>query len=181
MLLLEDDACATSELELSTNVLEQLANDTTWDIARLGHCFDKTETHKPRCLRSYPDGTEKGLRMAHHASALWNTTELTPADGPQQRSTQVLSGIGRSFCAHALAVTRRGAEQLLRVAFPVSSYFDDVLYALAGGYGETAQQVALKRARVTELQAVHTSTSLFAQRSKDGSMSTLIHVHDDEL
>ena len=48
--------------------------------------------------------------------------------------------MGRSFCAHALGVDRQGAAGLLRLAFPVSSYFDDELYALAGGYGDTAQQ-----------------------------------------
>ena len=74
----------------------------------------------------------------------------------------------------------QGAERLLRLAFPVSSYFDDELYALAGGYGDTAQEVSLERAGVEsprELRAIHTSVSLFAQRSKQPGLnvSSLIH------
>ena len=81
---------------------------------------------------------------------------------------QLRHTLGRSFCAHAFAVTREGAEILLRLAFPVSSTFDNMLMVLGGGFGPDALRNALSYAGVSSessLRAWHvdTSTSLFAQ------------------
>mmetsp|Transcript_13268 Transcript_13268/g.39164 ORF Transcript_13268/g.39164 Transcript_13268/m.39164 type:complete len:324 (+) Transcript_13268:110-1081(+) len=162
MLLLEDDSCATEHLlRRSGDLLGKLAQGRNqWAIARIGHCFDRRAGRGAVCL---------GNRSVE--------------DAERSVPVELLPGIGRSFCAHALGVTREGAERLLRLAFPVSAYFDDMLYALAGGYGESAQQVALERAGVrsaAELRAFHSSSSLFGQHSKDGGVSTLIHLSRPE-
>ena len=135
-----------------------------WDIARLGHCFDKKSSHSSGCSANLSEARSELIEPGH---------------APAASAATLLPGVGRSFCAHALGVTRKGAEHLLRLAYPVSSYFDDQLYALAGGFGESAQRVALEHAGVQsadELHAFHSSESLFGQRSKDGSLPTLIHL-----
>lgn len=106
MLLLEDDVCASASLLRSDNLLRNLAERRpAWDMARIGYCFDKRSGH-----------FDSGRCMAN----------LTQAS-----STTLLPGIGRSFCAHALGVSRKGAEQLLRLAYPVTAYFDDMVRAIA--------------------------------------------------
>ena len=101
----------------------------------------------------------------------------------------LLPGLGRSFCTHAIGVDRTAAQWLLRLAFPVTAVFDDLLFALDGGYGAGGQRATLLRAGLAPtaavgsgplsgrhgvapttadgLRAVHLSESLFAQRSKD--------------
>ena len=105
---------------------------------------------------------------------------------PQSRPQSLLPGLGRSFCTHAIGVDRVAARWLLRLAFPVTAVFDDLIFALDGGYGAGGQRATLERASLSSLptgaprrrgaiplltaealQAVHLSESLFAQRSKD--------------
>ena len=110
----------------------------------------------------------------------------TDSDAATRPPQSLLPGLGRSFCTHAIGVDRVAARWLLRLAFPVTAVFDDLIFALDGGYGAGGQRATLERASLSSLptgaprrrgaippltaealRAVHLSESLFAQRSKD--------------
>ena len=59
------------------------------------------------------------------------------------------------------------------------AYFDDALFALGGGHGDKAQAAMINQSGVGSLVelnerfAVHTRTSLFAQRSIGGEVASV--------
>ena len=165
LLLLEDDACAASSMLYAQPLLERLASTSAWSIVKLGHCG-----HKERAA----DG--KGWLFEANDGCLDTSQEPLPAAASSARAPPtLLPGLGRSFCAHALAVDRQGAQRLLRLAWPYTSLFDEILFALGGGHGEPAQRAALETAglnvtshnAIDDLRSLHTTASIFAQRSKD--------------
>lgn len=175
VLLLEDDVCATPHLLHARRALSTLRG-MRWHVAKLGHCLmerkgvaplpaalGRTNASRtlaePRCVGAATDGGATGGTSTRVAS-------LGQAAPP---GNHVQSTPGRSFCAHALGVDREGARRLLRLAFPVRSVFDDVLYTLAGGLGADVQASALAAAGLRSaeaLGAVHLKYSLFAQLSR---------------
>ena len=130
MLLVEDDICLTPALASATTLLRRFEHSSTWDIIKLGHCDPCDGVHDQRSL------------FGGHAACVGgradNKASVPPrgagdaADLSSSMKNVVHTSIGKTFCAHALGLTRRGAEQLLRLAFPVSAVFDDILAALGG-------------------------------------------------
>ena len=158
-LLLEDDVCPTSALVDSVELLQHMAYnrkhdrkpDGGWAIVKLGGCGPCFTTQPPV---SCP---------APSYEPIYHQLSRHDPDGIQLKKT-----LGRTFCAHALAVTREGAEMLLRLSLPVSTTFDNMLMLLGGGFGPDALKHALSFAGVaseSSLRAWHVDSpiSLFAQ------------------
>jgi hypothetical protein len=113
-------------------------------------------------------GEQPQLVVQGTLDARLNVTVRLNTDAPALRA-----GLGRSFCAHSLALSRTGAARLLKLAYPYTSLMDETLFAPSGGHGEAAQRVALDTAGVTSeaaLRAFYITPSLFAQRSKDPTL-----------
>lgn len=122
ILLLEDDVCPTPALVHAAPILSKLRTSSGWEVVRLGHCHP--------C-----DGTlDRPSRFNGYASCVWGDHghHSVPLETPDWEPNVLHSSLGKLFCAHALGMSRRGAEQLLRLAFPVSAVFDDMLAALGG-------------------------------------------------
>lgn len=122
ILLLEDDVCPTPALVHAAPILSKLRTSSGWEVVRLGHCHP--------C-----DGTlDRPSRFNGYASCVWGDHghHSVPLENPDWEPNVLHSSLGKLFCAHALGMSRRGAEQLLRLAFPVSAVFDDMLAALGG-------------------------------------------------
>jgi len=154
-LLLEDDICATSYLRRSRPLLARMAAEHRWKVVKMGHCFlneGRRNITEPVCAR--------GNAPANLA--------------PNGHSNHLMAGLGNSFCAHTLGLTRKGASALLRLAFPVSAVFDDILAALGGRFGPRHQLQTLRAAglqTLDDLGARHFKYSIFGQLSRQGGQS----------
>jgi len=160
MLLLEDDVCLTSALADSRPLLLQLSSSTRWSIAKLGGCH-------PCDLA----GDFETL-VGGYATCWANANRRPPMDVELDVPNELKGSLGKSFCAHALGFTRLGAKNMLRLAFPVSTVFDDILMLLGGGFGHEALQSTLKFMSLSserQLGAVHARHSLFSQWSRQQS------------
>jgi uncharacterized protein YceK len=152
-LLLEDDVCATAYLHSAQPLLLRIAALRQWNVVKMGHCF-------------LDEGASGGGNITEPTCA---TSADPAAPTPGVHSNQVYNSIGNSYCAHALGLTRQGARALLRLGFPVSAVFDDVLAALGGRSGPRLQSQALRVAGLrsaSELGARHFRHSLFGQLSR---------------
>ena len=161
MLLLEDDVCVTSALADSEPLLRGLRASKHrthgWDVAKLGGCHP--------C-----DGAEDDDTLVDGYAKCWEHPSERPSmTFPLSSPNEIKKTLDKTFCAHALALSRRGAELMLRLAFPVSAVFDDVLMLLGGGFGAGAQKAAIEFLSLGsegELHAYHTKYSLFSQWSR---------------
>lgn len=151
VLLLEDDICATPYLHNAHSMLTSIAAHRRWNMVKMGHCF-------------LDEGARGGGNITEPACA-------TSADigTPRVHGNHIFNSLGNSYCAHALGLTRQGAQTLLRLGFPVSAVFDDVLAVLGGRMGPRHQSQALRAAGLrsaSELGAIHFKHSLFGQLSR---------------
>jgi hypothetical protein len=141
-----------------------------WDLVKLGYCGRKQRSADGTWLLEASDPCADVTQrvVADTFDAKSNGTVRLNTDAPTLRA-----GLGRSFCAHSLALSRTGAARLLRLAYPYTALMDEVLFALSGGHGEAAQRVALETAGVASeaaLRAFYMTPSVFAQRSKDPTL-----------
>lgn len=153
ILLLEDDICATPYLYHAPGLLTRLAAERRWNVVKMGHCFLNEGKRgggnitEPECATAVPSTQQIGTSHGNH----------------------IYNSVGNSFCAHALGLSRHGAQALLRLGFPVAIVFDDVLAALGGRLGPRHQSQALRAAGLhstSELGARHLKHSLFGQLSR---------------
>jgi hypothetical protein len=134
MLLLEDDVCPTPALLHAAPILSQLRRNPGWEVVRLGHCHPCDRTmDSPRRF----DGYASCVHLSHGRQGVPSDKghghpAVPSEDDPDWEPNVLHRSLGKLFCAHALGVSRRGAERLLRLALPVSAVFDDMLAALGG-------------------------------------------------
>jgi hypothetical protein len=157
VLLLEDDVCATQYLHNARPLLNRIAAQRRWNVIKLGHCF-------------LDEGAHGGGNVTEPSCAIRADVAAPRIDG-----NHIFNSLGNSYCAHALGLTRQGAQALLRLGFPVSAVFDDILAALGGRSGPRLQSQTLRAAglrSVSELGALHFKHSLFGQLSRQPSAMT---------
>jgi len=143
VLILEDDVCPTQHLHQSASLLRQVER-SHWHVLKMGHCLHQ----------------RRGLVVDEPDCDATRSTSATPS---------LLEGLGQSFCAHAIGLSRFGAQALLRLTVPVSAVFDDVIASLSGTFGERQQRLAARAAGLSSarlLRAKSTSVSLFGQLSR---------------
>ncbi|KAL1515086.1 hypothetical protein AB1Y20_004150 [Prymnesium parvum] len=186
MLLLEDDACATAALGRASHLLARLAEHASeWSLVKLGHCWGEPgEADLRRVdygfapgLLSKVERMVAGVTEAPDLLEVEGTCAATRETGGQPNgmapasqyqlkplsSVSLMRTLGVSFCAHALAMDRKGAERLLKLAFPVADIFDNLLMDLGGG-SEQSQQEAIELLGLDsekDLKAFHFMPAVF--------------------
>ena len=152
-LLLEDDVCPTYALSHAGPLLTHVAHDAAWDAIKIGHC----------------DPCDNGLSLDSGFAACIPLHSTLPTSDRRPQRNAIRTTLARTYCGHALGLTKRGARALLRLSVPVSTVFDDILMQLGGGFGSASQQNALQFAGLQsegDLRSLHVEASLFGQVSK---------------
>jgi hypothetical protein len=106
VLVLEDDACATENLgrgEEIVRALSKIKDLNTWNFVKLGDCFRVSS------------GAHADWFQGRHRRGTLQST-LVPA-----------TYLKHSYCTHAFAMSKSGAELLLEEAFPIEMAADDLL------------------------------------------------------
>jgi hypothetical protein len=157
-LFLEDDLCATPALLLSLDALRWMRDSpNAWDLLKLADCYRGVKGTVPP--GHVPDTSE--------AAATGACAISRPAATPLGQSNALLPGLPRlSNCAHALGLTRRMAEHLLRQSFPAADVFDNLLT-------QHIRKQNFQQGKGTGMSLHHLNMSIFAQVGKGTAVDTL--------